>query len=77
MGVGIQVTLFHIRYTLLCYLGHPCVPSCECANLIWKVHYSWVAGKFNVEKTILILQKYFYWKKLQHGVNRYIKLGHC
>ena len=39
---GKQVPNFHLQDTLLCHLGHLCVPSRECAKMIWEVHYIWV-----------------------------------
>ena len=32
-----------------------------------------MAGHFGIEKTVAVLQKYFYWPKLRQDVNRYIK----
>lgn len=68
-----KVPDFHIKNTLLYYLGHLCVPSTEHSKLIWEVHYSWVAVHFGVEKTVGVLQKYFYWPKLQQDIGKYIK----
>jgi len=61
---GMKVLDFHLQDELLCYLGHLCVPSSERANIIWEAHYSRAAGHFGVEKTVDVLQKYFYWPKL-------------
>jgi hypothetical protein len=36
-------------------------------------HYSWVAGHFDVEKTVVMLQKHFYWPKLRQEVSKYIR----
>jgi hypothetical protein len=41
-------------------------------KLIWEAPYSWVAGHFGVEKTVVMLQKHFYWRKLRQEVNKYI-----
>ena len=41
--------------------------------MIWEAYYSWVAGHFGVEKTVAMLQKHFYWTKLQQEVNKYIR----
>jgi hypothetical protein len=57
----------------LCRLGHICVPSSEQAKLIWESHYSRVAGHFGIEKTVAMLQKHFYWPKLQQEVSKYIR----
>jgi hypothetical protein len=40
--------------------------------MICEVHYSQVAGHFGVEKTVVVLQKHFYWPKLRQDVNKYI-----
>jgi hypothetical protein len=64
LGIGTNVSDFHIQDRLLCHLGHLCVPASEHAKLIWEVHYSRMAGHFGVEKTVVVLQKYFYWSKL-------------
>jgi hypothetical protein len=45
----------------------------ERVKLIWESHYSRVAGHFGVAKTVVVLQKYFYWSKLQHDVSKYIR----
>ena len=70
---GKQVKNFHLQDTLLFHLGHICVPSSERPKLIWEVHYSWVAGHFRVEKTMVALQKYFNWPNLHLDVGRSIK----
>ena len=75
LAAGTPVADFYLQDGLLCHLGHLCVPSSECAKLIWESHYSQVAGHFGVEKTMEILHKYFYWPKLQQDVSRYI--GSC
>jgi hypothetical protein len=36
--------------------------------MIWESHYSRVAGHFGVEKTVVMLHKYFYWPKLRQYV---------
>jgi hypothetical protein len=73
LGTGATVTDFHIQDGLLCHLGHLCVPTSEHAKMIWEAHYSRVAGHFGVEKTVVILQKHFYWPKLRQDVNKYIR----
>jgi hypothetical protein len=72
LGTGVTVTDFHIQDGLLCHLGHLCVPASEHAKLIWEAHYSRMAGHFGMEKTVVILQKHFYWPKLRQDVNKYI-----
>jgi hypothetical protein len=64
LGTGTTVTDFHIQDRLLCHLGHLCVPTSEHAKMIWEAHYSRVAGHFGIEKTVVVLQKHFYWPKL-------------
>ena len=71
--VGTLVANFHLHDGLLCRLGHIYVPSSERAKMIWEAHYSRVAGHFGTEKTVAVLQKYFYWPKLRQDVNRYIR----
>jgi hypothetical protein len=73
LGTCATVTDFHIQGRLLCHLGHLCVPTSECAKLIWEAHYSWVAGNFSIEKTMVVLQKHFYWPKLRLDVSKYIR----
>jgi hypothetical protein len=41
--------------------------------MIWEAHYSRVIGHFGMEKTMVILQKHFYWPKLQQEVSKYIR----
>ena len=41
-------------------------------NLIWDVHYSKTTGHFGVAKTLVILQKYFYYPSLKYEVIKYI-----
>jgi hypothetical protein len=41
--------------------------------MIWEAHYSQVARNFRVEKTMELLQKYFYWLNLRQDVVKYIK----
>lgn len=50
---------FHLHNTLLCHLGHLCVPSSECTNMIWEAYYNQVTGMFGLEKMATMLQKYF------------------
>ena len=64
VSVGTLVANFHLQDGLLCHLGHLYVPSSERVKLICKGHYSWVAGHFGVDNTVVVLQKYFYWSKL-------------
>jgi hypothetical protein len=73
LGTGATVTDFHIQDGLLCHLSHLCVPISEHAKLIWEAHYSRVAGHFGMEKTVVVLQKHFYWPKLRQDVIKYIK----
>ena len=73
LGANIVVNNFHLQDGLLCRLGHICVPSSERAKLIWEGHYSGVTGHFNVEKTVVVLQKHLYWPKLRQDVSKYIR----
>jgi len=70
---GKKVPNFHLHDALLFHLGHICVPSIERAKMIWEAHYSRVTRHFEVEKTVAILQKYFYWPKLRQDVGKYIR----
>jgi len=70
---GKQVLEFHLQDTLLCHLGHLCVPSRKSAKIILEAHYSRVAGHFWVEKTREMLQEYFYWPNLRQDVGKYIR----
>jgi hypothetical protein len=54
-------------------MGHLCVPSSGHAKMIWETHYSRVAGHFNVEKTVEVMQRHFCWPKLRQDVNKYIR----
>jgi hypothetical protein len=73
LGANKNVTNFHLHDKLLCHLGHLFIPSSERVKLIWESHYSWVAGNFILEKTVAMLQRHFYWPKLQQDVNNYIQ----
>ena len=73
LAAGTRVADFYLQDGLLYHLGHLCVPSSEHAKLIWEAHYSQVAGHFGVEKTLVVLQKYFYSPKLWYDVSRYIQ----
>jgi hypothetical protein len=73
LGTNTIVIDFHLQDGLLCHLSHLCVPSSERAKLIWEAHYSQVAGHFDVEKIVAILQQHFYWSKLRQDVNKYIR----
>ena len=61
---GILLANFYLQDSLLCHLGHLCIPSSERAKLIWEDHYSRVVGHFGVKNIVAVLQKYFYWPKL-------------
>ena len=41
--------------------------------MIMESNYSQVVGYFDVEKTVVMLQKNFYWLKLRQEINKYIK----
>jgi hypothetical protein len=57
---GKKVPNFHLHDALLCHLGHLCVPSIKRSKMIWEAHYSQVTGHFEVEKIMVVLEKYFY-----------------
>jgi hypothetical protein len=73
LGIGENITDFHIQDGLLCHLGHLCLLAIEHAKLIWEYHYSQMAWHFGMDKTMFILQKHFYWPKIQQVVNKYIR----
>ena len=70
---NVVVDNFHLQDGLLCRLRHIYFPSSEQAKMIWEAHYSRVAGHFNIEKIVAMLQKHFYWPKLRQEVNKYIR----
>ena len=64
---------YFLKDTLLYKLGQLCVPTNEHRQkLIWDGPYSNIAGNFGVTKTLVILQKYFYWPSLKSNVKKYI-----
>jgi hypothetical protein len=73
LGTNTVVIDFHLQDGLLCHLGHLCVPSSERVKLIWEAHYIRVAGHFDIEKIVEVLQKHFYWPKLRQDVSKYIR----
>jgi hypothetical protein len=72
LGIGVNVTNFHIQDGLLFHLGQLYLRASECAKMIWEAHYSRMARHFGVKKIVVILQKYFYWTKLRQDVINYI-----
>ena len=73
VSAGTPVANFHLKDGLLCHLGNLCVHSSEHAKLIWEAYYSRVVGHFGVDKTVVVLQKYFYWPKLRQDISKYIR----
>jgi hypothetical protein len=73
LGTCTTVTDFQIQDIILCHLAHMCFPTSEHAKMILEAHYSWVVRHFGIEKTVAVLQKHFYWPKIQHDVNKYIQ----
>jgi len=70
---GKEVPYFHLQGALVCHMGHLCVPTSECANMIWEGHYYRLAGHFGIYKIVAVLQKYFYLRKLQKDIRKYIR----
>ena len=64
LGTNATVTDFHIQDGLLCHLGHLCVPTSKREKMIWDAHYSRMEVHFGIEKTVVVLEKLFYWPKL-------------
>jgi hypothetical protein len=56
-----------------CVIWAISVPSSERAKMIWNPTTVRVAGHFDVEKTVAVLQKHFYWPKLRQDVSKYIR----
>jgi hypothetical protein len=73
LGIDENVTYFHIQDGMSFHLGHLYVLANESAEMIWEAHYSRMVGHFGMEKTVVIIQKHFYWPKLQQDVNKYIR----
>jgi hypothetical protein len=73
LGGGTRVEKFHLLDGLLCQLGHLYVPSSERVKLIWEAHYSRVERHFGMEKTFVVLQKYFFWSNIREVVNGYMR----
>jgi hypothetical protein len=73
LGTNVVVANFHLQDGLLFRLGHIYAPSSERAKLIWEAHYIRVEGHFDVENIVAMLQKHFYWMKLQQEVNKYTR----
>jgi hypothetical protein len=70
---GNQAPNFHLQDALLCHLGHLCVPSSEHAKMIWEVHYIRFIWNLGVEKTMAVLQTFFYCPNLRQDVGKYIR----
>lgn len=70
---GKKVSNFHLYDAIICQLGHIYVLSSQCVKMIWEAHHSQIIGHFGVEKTMAVLQRYFYWLKLHQDVGKYIK----
>jgi hypothetical protein len=73
LGTCATVIEFHLQDRLLCHFSHLCVPLINRAKLFWEAHYSWMAGHFGMENIVVVLQKNFYWPKLQQDVNKYMR----
>ena len=69
-----STTDYFLKDTFLYKLGNICVLTSEYRQkIIWDAHYSNTARHFGVAKTLVILQKYFYWPSLKYGINKYIQ----
>eukprot|EP01018_Ginkgo_biloba_P007942 Gb_36846 [translate_table: standard] len=67
---------FHLQEGLLYKDDKLCIPQGECrVALMREAHTSKVAGHFGVGKTLLNLQRYVYWPRMQVDVAKFIK-GH-
>ena len=64
---------YHVHNSLLYHLGKLCIPQGERNNIIREAHTSLIAGHFGVGKTIVNLQRYFYWPRMIDSVSRFIR----
>lgn len=65
---------YYLRDGLLYKLGLLCMPSGSYRpQLIREAHHSKVIGNFGIMQTILHLQQYFYWLKIQTDVERHVR----
>ena len=58
---------------LLYHLGKLCIPSDERENVIREADTSLTFGHFRVGKTIVHLQRYFYWAQMYETISKYVK----
>jgi hypothetical protein len=64
---------YYFQNGLLYKLDKLCVPKGERLQFIREAHTSKVIGHFSVGKTVVNLQRYVYWPKMQENVARYIR----
>jgi hypothetical protein len=64
---------YHVYDNLLYHLGQLCIPQGERINIIREAHSSLIAGHFGVGKTVVNLQRYYYWPKMNESVSRYVR----
>ena len=65
---------FSIVDDFLCFDGKLCVPRCSLRELLVREsHNGGLMGHFSVQKTLSILQEYFFWPHMKRDVARIIE----
>jgi hypothetical protein len=64
---------YHVHDNLLYHLGKLCILRDERENVIKEAHTSLICGHFKVGKTIVQLQIYYYWPRMNEIVSKYVK----
>lgn len=72
-GNQIEELDYHVHNSLLYHLGNLCIPQGERNNIIREAHTSLIVGHFGVGKTVVSLQRYFYWPRMLDYVPRFIR----
>jgi len=72
-GNQIEELDYHVHNSLLYHLGKLCIPQGERNNIIREAHTSLIDGHFGVGKTIVNLQRYWYWPRMLDNVSRFIR----
>ena len=65
---------YHMHKILLYHLGKLCIPQGEINSIIREAHTSFIAGHFDVGKTIANLQRYCYWTCMIDSVSHFIRI---
>ena len=72
-GNQIEELDYQVHKNLLYFLGNLCIPRGERNSIIREVHTSFIAGHFDVGKTIVNLQRYYYWSHMIDSVSCFIR----